>query len=281
VLHYPPFLFAGVRQTISGIILMLLALAANRNTDISVKNILRQGLVGFLMLTMGNGLVTWGEKVVPSGIAALICSAMPLFAISFNLISSRTERLNAMIGSGLLLGLGGVALIFRQSLAEMGNSKYLFGIVGILVATSSWALGSVVNKKNIKPVNPFFNSGMQLLAGGLFMLVISPFADDFSGFTPFNREGLLSLAYLIVFGSVLAYAAYMYCLSHLPVGVATIYAYVNPLVAVVLGYLILNEEVNIYTAMAFAAIISSVYLVNRGYNQQHKKQLAQQAVPEK
>lgn len=271
VMHYPAFLFAGVRQTISGIILMCIALMANRNKDLSRANILRQMLVGFLLLTIGNGCVTWGEKAVPSGIAALICSLMPIFAVILNLMGSKKEKFNVLIGAGMLLGAGGVGLIFRQNINDLSTQAYLWGIFAVLLATFSWALGSIINKKNTNPVNPFFNSGMQLLFGGLFMLIISPIADDFTGLQLWNKEGLMALVYLIVFGSVLAYAAYMYVLSKLPVGIATIYAYINPLVAVILGALILHEDLNMYTAMAFGAIAISVFMVNKGYRSQQKQ----------
>ena len=268
VMHYPAFLFAGVRQTVAGTVLAILALVMNKNKDLSARNIGHQALVGFLLLTIGNGCVTWGEKTVPSGIAAMICAGMPLFAVLFNLMLHKGEKLNLMIGAGMLLGLVGVGLIFRQNLSDISNTAYLWGIAAVLLATCSWAGGSIINKRNNNPVNPFFNSGLQLLFGGLFMLIISPFVDNYQGMDLWNRDGLLALAYLIVFGSILAYAAYMYVLSKLPVGIATVYAYVNPLVAVILGYIILKEEVNIYTGLAFIAIISSVLMVNRGYRQQ-------------
>ncbi len=268
--HYPPFLFAGVRQTVAGIILMLIALLASRQKDLSAKNILRQMLVGFLMLTMGNGGVTWGEKYIPSGIAALLCSMMPLFAVMFNLMSSKKDHFNAAIGFGMLLGVCGVGLIFRHDLADMTKPAYIGGMLAVLLATCCWALGSIVNKKHVNPVNPFFNSGLQLLFGGVFMLGLSPGIDNYTGFQLWNKEGIEALLYLITFGSVLAYAAYMYALSALPVGIATIYAYINPLIAVIVGYMVLKEGVNIYTGMAFVTIAISVYLVNRGYRKQHK-----------
>ena len=102
------------------------------------------------------------------------------------------------------------------------------------------------------------------------MLLLSPGIDSYQGFQLWNKEGIEALLYLVTFGSVLAYAAYMYALSALPVGIATIYAYINPLIAVIVGYLILKEEVNIYTGLAFVTIAVSVYLVNRGYRKQHK-----------
>lgn len=270
VMHYPAFLFAGFRQTVSGIILMIAALLMNPGRDFSRKNIGRQALIGFLMLTLGNGCVTWGEKYIPSGIAALICSMMPLFAVLFNLASSRKDHFNRTIVAGLLLGACGVGLIFRQNIADITNPAYLGGIMAMLLATCSWALGSIINKKNVNPANPMLNSGMQLLLGGIIMLLLSPAVDSYAGLQLWNTEGLLALVYLIIFGSVLAYAAYMYALSKLPVGIATIYAYINPLIAVIVGYLFLHEDMNVYTGLAFIAIMASVFLMNRGYRRQHK-----------
>jgi len=283
VMHYPAFLFAGVRQLVAGLLLMAVALMVNKEKDLSTKNLMRQMLVGFLMLTLGNGFVSWGEKYIPSGIAALLCAMMPLFAVLFNLLASKKDHFNLTIGIGLLLGVCGVALIFRHNIAEMTQPAYLGGIAATLFATSSWAFGSIVNKKHKKPVNPFLNSGMQLFFGGVFMLILSPVIDDYTGFQPWNADGLLAMAYLIVFGSALAYAAYMYTLSVLPIGIATLYAYINPLIAVIVGYLFMKEEVNIYTGLAFATIAVSVFLVNKGYRKQHKEaiqEVTEAAFPE-
>jgi len=270
VIHYPAFLFAGVRQVLAGLILIPMALMASKQKDLSRSNILRQMLVGFLMLAVGNGGVTWGEKYIPSGIAALICSMMPLFAVLFNLASSKRDHFNATIGGGLVLGVCGAGLIFRHNIADLTKPEYVGGIITITIATCGWALGSIVNKKHTNAINPFFNSGLQLFFGGLFMLIASPITDNYTGLQLWNTDGLISLAYLVIFGSVLAYAAYMYALSKLPMGIATIYAYINPLIAVITGYLFLHEELNIYTGMAFITIAISVFMVNKGYRKQHK-----------
>lgn len=122
-----------------------------------------------------------------------------------------------------------------------------------------------------------FNSGMQLFWGGVFLFAFSPFVDDYHNIDYANSNALLALGYLIVFGSVLAYAAYNFALSSLPVGVVTLYAYVNPLVAVVMGYLLLKEPLNIYTVLAFVTIAIGVYLVNIGYRRQHKTSVNKEA----
>lgn len=272
VKHYPSFLFAGVRQFVAGLILMAFAFYRSRDKDLSTRNILRQMLVGFLMLTVGNGLVSFGMKFIPSGISALICSMMPIFAVLFNLMSSKKDHFNITIGLGLLLGVCGVGLIFRHNIAEVTQPAYVGGIIATIIATAGWALGGTVNKKHVDAVNPFFNSGLQLMFGGIFMLFISPAVDNYSGFELWNTEGIISLVYLIIFGSTIAYAAYMYALNILPVGIATIYAYINPLIAVIAGYLFLAEELNIYIGLAFATIVVSVFLMNKGYRRQHKQE---------
>ncbi len=283
VQHYPAFLFAAIRQVVSGVIMMSIAYLMNRNVDLSWKNIKHTGLVGFLLITIGNGLVTWGEKYVPSGVAALLCSLMPMSAVVIGLASSAREKINPTIVSGLVLGFCGVALIFKDNIADLANASYLIGMVAIFIATNSWALGSVINKKKASSVNPFFNSGLQVTIGGLFLFLFSPAVDDYN-----NMESLFSpvvfgsMLYLVILGSVLAYTAYMYALKELPVGIVTMYAYVNPLVAVVLGYFILNEQLTWFTALAFITIAAGVYIVNYGYQQQHKKltQQVPQNVPD-
>ncbi|MCD6011401.1 MAG: hypothetical protein K0Q79_1263 [Flavipsychrobacter sp.] len=272
VQHYPSFLFAGVRQLLAGVILIAFAWYRSKEKDFSSHNLLRQMLVGFLMLTVGNGLVSFGMKFIPSGISALICSLMPMFAVLFNMMSSKKDHFNITIGIGLLLGICGVGLIFRHNIAEVTQPAYLGGIIATIIATAGWALGGTVNKKHVDAVNPVLNSGLQLLFGGIFMLFISPVVDDYTGFQLWNTEGIVSLIYLIIFGSAIAYAAYMYSLNVLPVGIATLYAYVNPLIAVLAGYLFLAEELNIYIGLAFITIVISVFLVNRGYRTQHKEE---------
>jgi drug/metabolite transporter (DMT)-like permease len=270
-LNYPAFLFAAIRQLISGFIILVIGYMLNNKVDLSKKNVFHQAIVGFMLITVGNGLVTWGEKNVPSGIAALICSLMPLVAVLINMIGSTKEKLNSYIIIGMLIGFGGVGLIFKDDVSGITNTDYLWGIFATLVATTSWAAGSVFNKKRISLVNPIFNSGLQLFFGGCFLFLCSPLMDSYEKMDLFKPVVIWSLVYLIVFGSVLAYSAYMFALKELPVGIVSMYAYVNPLVAVILGYLILKEPVTIYTGIAFISIVSGVYLVNYGYKLQHRK----------
>lgn len=270
VLHFPAFLFAAIRQTTSALIIMIISMFFSRKVDLSAKNLMHQAIVGFLLITVGNGLVSWGEKFIPSGVAALLCSLMPLCAVIINLFSAKREKLNLPIVAGLLAGIAGVALIFKDNIKDLANPAYLSGMLVIFIATFSWSLGSVYNKKKQNQVNPIFNSGLQLGFGGLFLTICSPFIDSYDQMDFFRPDVLWSMVYLIILGSVLAYTAYMYALKELPVGIVSLYAYINPLVAVVLGYFILHEQLTWFTALAFLAIVAGVYLVNLGYRKQHK-----------
>ncbi|MBS1781292.1 MAG: EamA family transporter [Bacteroidetes bacterium] len=270
VQHYPSILFAAIRQTISAVIIMLIGYLVSRKTDLSIANLKHQAIVGFCLITVGNGLVSWGERVIPSGVAALICSMMPMCAVIINLASSKREKVNPQIIIGMLIGFCGVGLIFKDNIADLGNSAYLTGILSIFAATSTWAFGSVYNKKGKSTINPIFNAGLQLAFGGTFLYILSPFIDDYSSMDFFSPDVIWPMLYLVTFGSVMAYTAYMYTLKELPVGIVSLYAYVNPLVAVVLGYMVLNEQLTWLTAAAFVTIALGVYIVNSGYRKQHK-----------
>lgn len=274
--HYPAFLFAGLRQVIAGTLLGLFALIAYKKADLSAKVVLTNMLIGFLMITMGNGIVSYVEKTVPSGVAALICTMMPLNAVMLNILINKNEKLNLVIITGITLAIAGVALIFRDNLADLANPAYLGGMIAIYFGTISWAYGSIKSKTLSDVKNPIFNAAMQLFFGGLFLLVVSPFADSFDNFEPFQPKALMAMAYLVVVGSFLAFTAYMFALKVLPVGVVTLYAYVNPLAAVILGYFLMNEKLTWLTGLAFAGIVSGVYLVNAGYRKQKALLITQQ-----
>jgi drug/metabolite transporter (DMT)-like permease len=273
---FPSFLFAALRQVIAGLIIIAIALFINKKADLSRKNILHQAKVGFLLITIGNGFVMWGVRFIPSGVAALICGLMPLNAVLINIALTK-ERINGLIILGMLTGFAGIALIFKDNFTVIGDSNYILGILATFIATTCWSFGSVINKKHVSTTNPIFNSGLQLLFGCVGLFLFSLLADDYSHVDLFQPKVIWNLAYLVIFGSVLAYTLYMYALKELPVGITTLYAYVNPLVAVVLGYFVLNEQLTWYTALAFATIAGGVYIVNYGYRRKHKQTAAEKA----
>lgn len=261
----PPFLMAGVRQVLAGLLVFLMATTNKLPKDMSRANLLRQALIGFLLITVGNGLVSWAEAIIPSSVAALICAMMPIMSVLISVFVQRGEKLNALILLGMLLGFLGVVVNFRDSISDLSNTRYIIGIFATLVGTIGWASGSILGKNNSSKANPIFNSAVQITVGGIFLLIISPAVDDYSLINLADHVGLLSILYLIIVGSVLAYTAYMYALKHLPIGMVLTYAYINPLVAVLIGWWLANEPLNVYTAISFICITAGVFVVRKGY----------------
>jgi len=271
VKDFPPFLFAGLRQFIAGLLLVGYMLWIKKSKFPSRANVVRQAFGGFLMITLGNGLVSWAEVYVPSGVAAIICSFMPVWVVLINLTINRAELPNGLIVFGVLTGLGGIILVFNEHVADFVNSNYRLGIVFIFIASLTWALGSVIIKRSKDGSNPFVNAGLQILFGGFWCFILSFLVDDLSSVHWTGQVGF-SLAYLIIVGSVAAFAMYVYALTQLPIVIASLYSYVNPLVAVVLGWLMLDEKLNMIIGVAIVVTAVGIYLVNRGYQLKSQKE---------
>jgi len=271
VLQFPPFLFAACRQIIAGTLMVLFLIIVKGEKFPSWNAVRIQTFRGFLMITCGNGLVSWAEVVVPSGLAAIICSTMPVIVILINLTVNRSELPNWIIIVGVIIGLAGILLVFSEYLSDFANPNYLAGIILIFIATLTWAIGSLLTKRKNYDTNPFLNAGMQMLLGGLLCLPFSFVFDDLSH-VMVTSEVVFALSYLIVMGSVAAFSMYTYVLAKLPITIGSLYAYINPLVAVILGWLILSEKLNVKISVAFLITVLGIYLVNFGYQRQQRKQ---------
>jgi drug/metabolite transporter (DMT)-like permease len=266
VLNFPPFLFTALRQLIAGALILGVTYAFSKNIVLNRKHIIRQSIAGFFMISLGNGLVAWAEMFIPSGIAAIICSLMPVLVILINIAIHREEKTNSLIVIGVALGFLGIILIFSEHIKEFSNAQYTAGIFLTFLAVLAWAGGSIWIKKKNNETNLFINAGLQMFFGGVWLFPLSFLFDDFSmiSFTP---EAIYPFIYLVIFGSIIAYISYSYALRKLPMTIVSLYAYINPLVAVLLGWIVLQEKLNGKILIAFIITVSGIYLVNRGYRQ--------------
>ncbi len=263
VTQFPPFLFSVIRFLFAGSILTAIMLAAGKKIP-SGKVVFNQAVGGLLMCTLGISIVGWAEVNVSSGVAAVICSMMPIWTVIINLTVNREERPTALIIFGLLAGLGGIALIFKEHLIEFYNPEYITGIIAIFLANLSWAIGTMWVKKKNTGTDPFMNAGLQMLFGGLFLIPLSLIFDSYTGIQ-WTSEIVISLSYMILVGSVAAYACYFYAIGHLPMTIVSLYAYINPVIAVILGWLVLDEKLNAGILAAIGITLLGIYIVNKGY----------------
>lgn len=268
---FPALFFMGFRNVVAGALLLGFLILKNRSFPWTLRDICLQLVPGWCLITFGTGLVGWCVQFIPSGLAALLYATVPLFTIIVNLLARKEERINVHIAGGMLLGLAGVMLVFRDNLEYLADPKSLLGICVTLASCVSWSLGGLYTKSFPGRTDPFFNAAVQMMAGGAGLFVLSLLNENWGNLPEMQMQSLLALLYLIFFGSILAFASYLFALSRLPAGLVSIYAYINPLVALVLGFFILDEKITWLTAVAFAVTVSGVFLVNRGYQLQKRK----------
>ena len=259
----PPLLSAGVRHVVAAAIIFAVLALTRRTAGLRLTRAewLGSGLVGILLLLGGNGLVMLGERDVPSGLAALIIAVEPLMIVILRRIFGERIALGTIIG--VVVGFAGVAvLIIPEGIG--GEVKFL-GMLMIVVAALSWAIGSYFSKLVALPRDPLASTGAQMIVGGASLLVVGLLVGEQNTFRveDFSVESLVSLGYLIVFGSIIAYTAYTWALQHAPMSRVATYAYVNPVVAIALGALVLSEPIHLTMLVGAAMIIVSVALVVR------------------
>ncbi len=264
VTQFPPFLFSLLRFTCAGPILLILVLTVGKQKWPDHKTLFNQAVSGVLMITLGISMVGWAEVYISSGMAAIICSVMPVWTILINVIATKDEKPNWLIILGLTTGLSSIVLIFSEHLTEFSNKDYQAGIAITFISNLCWAIGSIFIKKKNQNTNPFMGAGLQMTFGAIALIPLSLVFDDYSTIH-WSTDVAYSLSYMIVIGSVGAYACYSYAIKKLPMTLVSMYAYINPIVAVVLGWLVLNEKLNGRISLAILITIAGIYLVNRGY----------------
>ena len=264
VTQFPPFLFSLLRFSCAGPILLIIVFVTGKAKWPDRKTIINQAISGISMITFGISMVGWAEVYISSGMAAIICSMMPIWTSLINVIFTNDEKPNWLIILGLATGLSGIILIFSEHLTEFSNINYLAAIAITFLSNICWAMGSIFIKKKNQHTNPFLGAGLQMTFGALALIPISLLFDDYSS-VEWSRDVAYSLIYMIAVGSVGAYAAFSYAIKKLPMTLVSLYAYINPIVAVVLGWLILGEKLNDRIAIAILITIAGIYIVNRGY----------------
>ncbi|MNK60828.1 putative inner membrane transporter YedA [compost metagenome] len=271
VLGMPPFLMAGMRFLIASVLLIGIG-AILRQPWPSRREIAWAGLVGLFLLLGGNGLVVWAEQFIPSSLAALLIASMPLWSLAFEAAVPTGDRPSALGVAGIGLGFLGVITLFWPTL-KAGDSSSLLAQALVILGTMTWALGTMIARRVSLPRSGVFNSGFTMLSAGFAFILVSlgfgePFRVDWAAIP---MDAWLALAYLIVFGSCIAFSAFAWLNRHAPPGLTTTYAYVNPVVAIILGYFLLQEPVTAWTMAGSALIVLSVGLVIGGGKQKEPR----------
>ncbi len=260
----PPFMHASLRFLISGAILYIWRRMAGDEAP-TVGNWKATAIVGAALLLGGNGLVAWAEQTVPSGIAALMISTSPFWLVLFEAVRSGGVKPTWQSIVGLILGFGGVFLLIGPAEILGTSGRFdTFGIILLLLAPISWSMGSIYARSADMPKSTLLGTGMEMLTGAVALFLVSLVKGELNGFSvgQVSTQSWLGLLYLITFGSLVGFVAYGWLLHNAPVSLLSTYAYVNPVVAVFLGWLFANEKLTPQMGVASAIIIASVILIN-------------------
>ncbi|MGE5627457.1 MAG: EamA family transporter [Solirubrobacterales bacterium] len=254
----PPTIFAGVRFLIAGSLMFCFASFKGLSMPKNISEVIKISIVGFLLLTCGNGSIVWAETHISSGMASLMIAVGPLFTAIIEWIIPGGAKMNKMGWLGLFIGFSGVAVLVFTDLSS--SSMDVFGVTMAIISSLTWSLGSIYSKKVFTNASTVTIIAIQMLAGGLFLSIIGSFMGELS-ILHISPKGIMSILYLIIFGSLIGYSCYIYILEKWPAAKAATYAYVNPPVAVILGVIFLGEKITLKIVIASIIILSGVILV--------------------
>lgn len=275
----PPFMMAGIRFMTAGAIVYAwqVSRGASKPTVTQWKN---AAIVGGLLLLGGNGGVVWAEQMVSSGIAAIIVATVPLWMALIAWLWQGGSRPNGMVMGGLLIGFIGIILLVKSSGSDLsGTTTPWIGYASLVAASLSWAVGSIYSRIAKLPEAPLLAIAMQMLTGGFFCLVFGIITGESGRFDvmAISMQSALALGYLIIFGSIVGFSAFIWLLKAADPTIVSTYAYVNPIVAVILGWALAGEQMTLQAALAAVIIVISVVMITKGNQQKGKAYAAPKA----
>jgi drug/metabolite transporter (DMT)-like permease len=263
----PPLLMVGMRFTVAGSLLLGWCLLRGERFP-GARTLLQSAITGILLLFIGNGGVSWAEVNLASGLTAIIVAALPLWMVLFDKTHWKESFSNAKVILGLLLGFAGVIFLVTAGgdsvHFSLRNTTQLTALLILIVASMSWAAGSIYSKRNPVPGSTFIKVSLQMLSAGVGLLLASALAGDWTRISwhTVSNSSWAGLIYLVIFGSLVGYLSYIYVLDVWPAARVGTYAYVNPVVAVFLGGYIGSEPMSIWQFLGLAIILAGVMLVN-------------------
>lgn len=261
----PPWLMAGARFLVAGGILYAVARARGAARP-TLANWGAAVLIGALLLLGGNGAVVWAETRVPSGLTALLVATVPIWMVLLDWLQPSGSRPTKGVIAGLILGFVGLGVLIGPGEILGRGQVDLLGAAALTFGSITWAAGSVYSRRVRLPASPLLGTGMEMLGGGALLFILSLASGEAATFAPgaVSAQSVLALLYLIVFGSLIGFTAYIWLLAHASAARASTYAFVNPVVAVILGWAMANEELTPRMIGAAAIIVAAVALITTG-----------------
>jgi drug/metabolite transporter (DMT)-like permease len=265
----PPLQTGALRFTIAGVIFLLYFLLKGYRLP-TLKQLGKLFILSLFFLVISNGftLQALSYPGMSSGIGAVVGATVPLWVAILSIFILRNQQLTWQVIAGLLLGFGGIIIIFADDLQAITEPRFEKSILLLVAASLSWSIGTLFNAKKDKTIDPFYSLGWQMFLCGLMLLGWSYLTEPFVTIVAIPLPAWLCIAYLILIGSTISFVAYIYALKHLAAAQVAVYAYMNPIIALILGFFWRHEQLNWYIAAGALVTLVGVYLVNNAFNKQ-------------
>lgn len=257
----PPLLISGYRNLLAGLILLVYVFVNQKYTPLTKAQWKRNFTIALLMIVFANGLTTFSEKYITSGLAAIICTLSPLFILIFNL-SLGYEKPSFKTFFGIILAFTGIIYIHFDNLKDLLNPNYQIGILSVLSAVLVWSIGTIITKKSVSSGYMWLNIAVQMLLAGIILCSLQVIVEPSAFLLKHSTTSLLALAYLTIFGSIIGYGAYNYLLKHLPSSQVGALNYANVVVALFFGWKLKDETVTASMILGTVIILAGVFIVN-------------------
>ncbi len=262
VKYTPALEVSAIRQGIAGLLFVGFFLLKGASLP-NWKQIKWLAMMSLLLFVSANGLASYGLKYITSGLGALIAALYPLCVVIIEKLFFKNTKITLYTFIGILIGIGGIVLVFYENAFHNHTEGYITGIVFSVIAMLSWSIGTILISRNKMDMNPYYATGWQMLLGAIMLFILAFITNDIIPFNQIVNQTWLSISYLILMGSVFAFVAFIYTMKHLEASVASLYAYINPIVAILVGSLIVQEPLTINIIIGSIITLIGVYMVNR------------------
>ena len=263
--YLPAFMLSGVRHLIAGVIFTIVFLSRGARLP-DWKTMRQLFIIGLLFVVGGNGMICWAEKFVSSGLTAVLSAIAPLYIALLSIFFLKDSRITVTLVIGMLISVTGVVIISYPNIHDSINNDFLFGLILILLAEFSWAVGSIFIKVSPMKVDAYLGIGLQMMMGGSVSIVISLLLEKQTGFKPIDVHFVGSLTYLVIAGSLIGYFCYFFLLKRLNAARLSVFIYANTIVAVVVGWVLASESLSLISIGAIGIVMAGVVVVNNEFS---------------
>ena len=273
VMEVPALQLACIRQFCGGSIFVLFFLLYKKLPLPTAKQFRWLFVMSIILFVSANALSTWGIKYIPSGLGALIGALYPLCVVIIEKVFFKSKKLTALTLLGLFLGIAGIALVFYENAFSGNDPNFLFGLALSITAMLSWSAGTIFMARNKVEINTYYGVGWQMLISSVILFIVIQFLPDAVPLTKLSSRFWLVVLYLVVFGSLIAFVAFIYSIKKLPAAISSLYAYINPIIAMLCGYLFLKEKLSSSIFIGSFVTLVGVILVNYYVKKSSQKEI--------